>query len=296
MNEFEFMKSHIAEKRYKELEKEARKEIEVQLENIARVRSTFLFINDEVIKDKLKSQLERDILNIRRYEHGDDEESKDFEISLVWDMEKEAIIHNRDCNDSLDNLKAILREDSKIPESMITKMSKSTQNIFNVINEIIKEIYENNKANLIQSYLDTLKFKDNPKALLPSIESFEFKKMFKRLNEHSYDTHMVLGLSKVQESYEPGIMMKGVSTKGEYKLSYELSEHADVLNINPKRRVFRCERHRHKQVINGTGDIPFEDVNTVPNERLRGFRVKEIIEAMDRLDKMLEELGVSNER
>lgn len=301
MNEFEFIKSHIAEKRCKELEKEGQKELKAFVGNVANVRNVFLFINDEVVKDKLKSQLEHDIFSVGRYEHDDDddyeEEQKDFEISLVWDMEKETFVHNSDCNDSLDNLEEILRYETKIPISVIPEMIKATQNILNVIDGIVKDIYKKDKANLIQSNVDAYKFKNaSIDTLLPPIESYEFKKMFKRLNEHSYDTHMVIGLSKVQESYEPGIRVKCMSTKGEYKLSYELLEYADVLSINPKKRVFRCERHRYKQVINGTGNIPFEDVDTIPDKKLRSFRVKEIIEAMNRLDKLLKKLGVSNER
>lgn len=302
MNEFEFIKSYIAEKRCKELEKEAQKELKAFVGNVANVRNVFLFINDEVVKDKLKSQLERDIFSVGRYEHDDDDDDyeeaqKDFEISLVWDMEKETFVHNSDCNDSLDNLEEILRYATKIPISVIPEMIKATQNILNVIDGIVKDIYKKDKTNLIQSNVDAYKFKNaSIDTLLPPIESYEFKKMFKRLNEHSYDTHMVIGLGKVQESYESGNVRESVTIRGEYKFCYELLEYADVLCINPKKRVFRCERHKHKQVTHTTGDIPFEDVDMMDDDALRGFHVKAMLEAMERLDKLLKKLGVSNER
>lgn len=303
MNEFEFIKSYIAERRCSEIKKEAQKELKTFIGNVANVRNVFLFINDEVVKDKLKSQLERDIFSVGRYEHDDDDDydydeaSKDFEISLVWDMEKETFVHNEDCNDSLDNLEEILRYATKIPISIIPEMIKATQNILNVIDGIVEDIYKKDKANLIQSNVDALKFKNaSVDTLLPPIESYEFKKMFKRLNEHSYDTHMVIGLGKVQESYEPGNVKKSVTIKDEYKFCYELLQYADVLCINPKKRTFRCERHRHKKVIHTTGDIPFEDVDTMDDDVLRGFHVKAMLEAMESLDKLLEKLGVSNER
>lgn len=301
MNEFEFIKSYIAEKRCKELEKEAQKELKAFVGNVANVRNVFLFINDEVVKDKLKSQLERDIFSVGRYEHDEDDDyeetQKDFEISLVWDMEKETFVHNADCNDSLDNLEEILRYTTKIPISVIPEMIKATQNILNVIDGIIKDIYKKDKANLIQSNIDAYKFKNaSIDTLLPPIESYEFKKMFKRLNEHSYDTHMVIGLGEVQESYEPGNVKKSVTIRDEYKFCYELLEYADVLCINPKKRVFRCERHRHKKVTHTTGDIPFEDVDMMDDDVLRGFHVKAMLEAMESLDELLKKLGVSNER
>lgn len=301
MNEFEFIKSHIAEKRCKELEKEGQKELKSLIENVAYVRNVFLFISDNVVKSKLKTQLERDIFSVRRYEHRNIDNlgvSTDFEISLVWDMKEETFVHNSDCNDALDNLEDILRDStSMVPNSMIPDMLKATQNIFNVINEIVKDIYKEDKANLIQSYIDTMKLRNaSSDTVLPPIESHAFKEMFKRLNEHSYDTHMVIGLGKVQESHVPGMIKKGVTIRGEYKFCYEAVESANVLCINPKKRTLRCEKHQNRNVIHSTGDIPFEDVDTIPDKKLRSFRVKEIIETMDRLDKMLEKLGVSNER
>ena len=301
MKEFEFIKSHIAEKRCKELEKEEQKELKALIENVAYVRNVFLFIGEDVVKSKLKTQLERDIFSVRRYEHGDIDDlgvSTDFEISLVWDMKEKKFVHNSDCNDALDNLEDILRDStSMVPNSMIPDMLKATQNIFDVINEIVKNIYKEDKANLIQSYIDTMKLRNaSSDTVLPPIESHAFKEMFKRLNEYSYDTYMVIGLGKVQESYVPGMIKKGVTIRGEYKLCYEAIEFANVLCINPRKRTFRCEKHKNKNVIHSTGDISFEDVDTIPDKKLRGFKVKEIIEAMDRLDKILKDLGASNER
>ena len=200
--------------------------------------------------------------------------------------------------DALDNLEDILRDStSMVPNSMIPDMLKATQNIFDVINEIVKNIYKEDKANLIQSYIDTMKLRNaSSDTVLPPIESHAFKEMFKRLNEYSYDTYMVIGLGKVQESYVPGMIKKGVTIRGEYKLCYEAIEFANVLCINPRKRTFRCEKHKNKNVIHSTGDISFEDVDTIPDKKLRGFKVKEIIEAMDRLDKILKDLGASNER
>lgn len=301
MKEFEFIKSHIAEKRCKELEKEGRKELKALIENVAYVRNIFLFIGEGVVKSKLKTQLERDIFSVRRYEHEDVDNlgmSTDFEISLVWDMKEKTFVHNSDCNDALDNLEDILRDStSKVPNSMIPDMLKATQNIFDVINKIVKDIYKEDKANLIQSYIDTMKLRNaSSDTVLPPIESHAFKEMFKRLNEHSYDTHMVIGLGKVQESYVPGMIKKGVTIRGEYKLCYEAIKSANILCINPRKRTFRCEKHKNKNVIHSTGDISFEDVDTIPDKKLRGFKVKKMIEAMDRLDKMLKDLGASNER
>ena len=301
MNEFEFIKSHIAEKRCKELEKEGQKELKSLIENVAYVRNVFLFISDNVVKSKLKTQLERDIFSVRRYEHRNIDNSgvsTDFEISLVWDMKEETFVHNSDCNDALDNLEDILRDStSMVPNSMIPDMLKATQNIFNVINEIVKDIYKEDKANLIQSYIDTMKLRNaSSDTVLPPIESHAFKEMFKRLNEHSYDTHMVIGLGKVQESHVPGMIKKGVTIRGEYKFCYEAVESANVLCINPKKRTLRCEKHQNRNVIHSTGDISFEDVDTIPDKKLRGFKVKAMLEAMESLDKLLKKLGVSNER
>lgn len=301
MNELEFIKNHIAEERCKELEKERQKELKALIENVAYARNRFLFISENVVKSKLKTQLERDIFSVRRYEHGDIDDlgvSTNFEISLVWDMKKETFVHNSDCNDDLNNFEDILRDNtSMVPNSMIPDMLKATQNIFNAINEIVKNIYKEDKTHRIQSYIDAIKLRNaSNDTVLPPIESHAFKAMFKRLNEHSYNTHMVIGLGKVQESYVPGMIKKGVTMRGEYKLCYEAIESANVLCINPRKRTFRCEKHKNKNVIHSTGDIPFEDVDTIPDKKLRGFKVKEIIEAMDRLDKMLKDLGASNER